>query len=281
MQDISSYWNDLVTFVNNPDNAAIVKFGLTIIYAIIVLIIGFFIIGRIVRLMDKFFARRNFDPTITTFFNSLISASLKIVLLVIVVGMLGVETSSIVALLAGAGFAVGLALQGSLSNFAGGVLIVFFKPYKVGDYIEAQGHAGTVKSIQIFNTILKTPDNKTIIIPNGALSNTSVINYSTEKTRRVEFIVGIGYEDDFEKAKEIIKGIIDNDKRILSDPAPFVRVTNLGASSVDITTRVWAQRSDVYNVLLDLTENTKKEFDKNKISIPFPQTDVHLYKHDS
>ena len=278
MQDISKYWNDLLSFFNNNQNAFI-AFGVALLEAVVVLIVGFFIIGRIVRLVNKFFKQRNVDATLASFFNSLISATLKILLLIIVISLFGIDTTSIVALVAGAGFAVGLALQGSLSNFAGGVLIVFFKPYKVGDYIEAQGHAGTVKSIQIFNTILKTPDNKTIIVPNGSLSNSSIINYSTEETRRVEFVVGIGYEDDFEKAKEIIKGIIENDKRILPDPAPFVRVTNLGASSVDITTRVWAQKADFYSILVDLTENTKKEFDKNKISIPFPQTDVHLYKH--
>ena len=178
MSDLSNFYQDLVDFVHNNQNT-FYSTALAIVYAILTLIIGLFIINRIHKAIRKVFIKRNIDPTLTSFFLSLISMSLKIILIIIVITNLGIETTSIVAVMAAAGFAVGLALQGSLSNFAGGVLIVFFKPYKVGDYIEAQGHAGTVKSIQIFNTILKTPDNKNIIIPNGVLSNTSIINYST------------------------------------------------------------------------------------------------------
>ena len=279
MQDYSNVWNSITDFINTYQNTFL-SVGWIILSAIATLIIGLFIIGRIERVFHKIFAQRKIDSTLSSFFLSLINVSLKILLLIIVITMLGIETTSIVAVIAAAGFAVGLALQGSLSNFSGGVLIVFFKPYKVGDYIEAQGHAGTVKSIQIFNTVMITPDNKTIIIPNGAISNSSIINYSTEKNRRVELIVGIGYEDDFDKAKSLIKNLIVNDSRILKEPIPFVRVSNLGSSSVDITTRVWVDKNDYWNVYYDLVENVKKEFDKNKISIPFPQTDVHLYKHE-
>lgn len=279
MQDFSNALKYVSDLINNNQNA-IVNVGWVILTAIIVLIIGLFIIGRIDKIFQRFLTQRRVDPTLTSFFISLINISLKILLIIVVITMLGVETTSFVAVIAAAGFAVGLALQGSLSNFAGGVLIVFFKPYKVGDYIEAQGQAGTVKSIQIFNTVLKSPDNKTIVIPNGAISNGSIINYSTEDTRRIDLTFGIGYDDDFEQAKSIINGLIINDKRILQDPAPFVRVTNLGASSVDIVTRIWVARTDYGTVYSDMIENVKKEFDKNKISFPFPQTDVHLYKQD-
>ena len=279
METLADIWNTIINYIN-ANQASFIATGWVIITAILTLLIGLFIVGRIEKVFHKIFRKQKIDETLTSFFLSLINISLKVLLIIIVITMLGIETTSIVAVIAAAGFAVGLALQGSLSNFAGGVLIVFFKPYKVGDYIEAQGFSGTVKAIQIFNTILKTPDNKTIIIPNGALSNGSITNYSTEQNRRVDFTVGIGYEDDFERAKLIVLKYIDSDSRILKDPAPFVRVTNLGASSVDITARVWCDRAEYGNVLIDLIENIKKEFDKNKISIPFPQTDVHLYKHD-
>lgn len=279
MQDLTNIWNSIVNFYDT-NQGAVIQFAYLILTAIIILIVGLFIIGRIDKIFQRMFKKRKIDETLSSFFISLINVSLKVLLLVIIVTEIGIQTTSIVAVIAAAGFAVGLALQGSLSNFAGGVLIIFFKPYKVGDYIEAQGHSGTVKSISIFYTVLKDPTNKTITIPNGAVSNSSVINYSTETNRRIDFIFGIGYDDDFEQAKTIIQNLITNDKRILSDPVPFVRVTNLGASTVDITTRIWVNKSDYGNVYSDVIENVKKEFDKNKISIPYPQSDVHLYKHE-
>ncbi len=279
MQDFSNAIKYVTDFINSNEYA-FYSFTMALLIAIVTLIVGLFIINRIHRMIEKIFTKRKIDPTLTSFFLSLINISLKIILIIVVISNLGIQTTSIVAVIAAAGFAVGLALQGSLSNFAGGVLIVFFKPYKVGDFIEAQGHSGTVKSIQIFNTILRTPDNKTIVIPNGAISNSSVINYSTEKTRRIDLTFGIGYDDDFEQAKSIINDLISNDKRILKDPAPFVRVSNLGASTVDIVTRIWVERAEYGNVYHDMIENVKKEFDKNKISFPFPQTDVHLYKQN-
>ena len=279
MQDFSNYQKEIFDFIKNNQNA-VYSFAIAILVAILTLIIGLFIINRIHNMIEKAFLKRKIDPTLTSFLLSLISISLKLLLIIIVITNLGMETTSIVAVIAAVGFAVGLALQGSLSNFAGGVLIVFFKPYKVGDFIETKGFTGTVKSIQIFNTILKTPDNKTIIIPNGAISNSPVTNFSTEKTRRIDLTFGIGYDDDFEQAKSIINDLIANDKRILQDPGTFVRVSNLGPSTVDIVTRVWVERTEYANVYHDMIENVKKEFDKNKISLPFPQTDVHLYKHD-
>jgi len=201
-----------------------------------------------------------------------------VALFISVAGMVGIEMTSFIAILGAAGLAVGLALQGTLQNFAGGVMILLFKPFKVGDVLEAQGYVGSVKEIQIFNTIMATPDNKIIIIPNGSLANSSMTNYSTMDTRRVDFSFGIGYDDDFDKAKEIIKGLIDADERILKDPAPFVRVGELADSSVNITTRVWVNAPEYWNVHFDMIENVKRSFDKEKISIPYPQMDVHLDK---
>jgi small conductance mechanosensitive channel len=174
--------------------------------------------------------------------------------------------------------AVGLALQGSLANFAGGVLILLFKPYKIGDFIDAKGHMGTVREIGIFHTIMTTGDNKTIIIPNGAVSNSAITNFSAQATRRVDIIFGIGYDDDLRLAKDILRGLIEADERILKDPLPLIAISTLGDSSVDITTRSWVDAANYWPVLFDLTENTKLAFDAAGISIPFPQTDVHLYQ---
>ena len=191
--------------------------------------------------------------------------------------MLGIETTSFVAILGAAGLAVGLALQGGLANFAGGVLILIFKPFKVGDFIDAQGHAGVVSEITVFTTVLKTPDNKTIIIPNGALSNGSMVNYSTEEKRRVDMVFGIGYGDDIAKAKQVLKRIVDEDERVLKDPAPQIVVAELADSSVNFNFRVWCTGSDYWSIYFDMNEKVKLEFDKEGVSIPFPQRDVHLY----
>jgi len=192
--------------------------------------------------------------------------------------MLGIETTSFIAVLGAACLAIGLALQGSLANFAGGVLILIFRPYKVGDFVEAAGQSGIVKSIEIFSTVLTTGDNKTIILPNGSISNSAVINYSTQETRRVDLVFGIGYDDDIRKAKDLLGALINADKRILKDPEPMVVVSNLGDSSVDITTRSWVNAADYWGVYFDLVENVKLAFDEEGISIPYPQTDVHLYQ---
>ena len=173
-------------------------------------------------------------------------------------------------------FAVGLAFQGSLSNFSGGVLIILLKPFKSGDFIDAQGHMGTVDSIQIFHTILKTVDNKKIIIPNGPLSNGNIVNFSAQETRRVDWVFGISYGDDFEKAKKLIIDILAKDSRVLKDPAPFARVGELANSSVNITTRAWVSLAEYWDVYFDVIENVKKSFDSNEINIPYPQTDVHI-----
>jgi len=186
--------------------------------------------------------------------------------------------TSFIALIGAAGLAVGMALSGSLQNFAGGVMILLFKPFKAGDFIEAQGYSGVVKEIQIFNTLLTTPDNKIVILPNGGLSGSSMVNYSALPTRRVDFSFGTGYNDDIDQAKEVLQKIIDSDTRILKDPEAFVAVGELADSSVNFTVRVWVNAADYWGVYFDMQEKVKKEFDANNLSIPYPQTDVHLHK---
>lgn len=256
----------------------IVEYGMKLLGAVIALVIGLWIINVLVARLNDVMKRREMDPSLVPFIRSVLSIVLKVALIISVAGMVGIEMTSFVAILGAAGLAVGLAMQGTLQNFASGVMILLFKPYKVGDYIEAAGHAGTVREIQIFNTIMNTPDNKIIIIPNGGLANSSMTNYSTMPTRRVDFSFGIGYDDDFEKAKGVIRDIIEKDDRILKDPAPFVRVGALADSSVNITTRVWVDAPKYWDVHFDMIESVKRRFDEEKISIPYPQMDVHLDK---
>jgi small conductance mechanosensitive channel len=265
---------------SNPEQilGLLIKYGGQLLLAIITLIIGLWIIGKIVKGMRKMFEARQFDASLQSFLISLTGIALKLMLVISVVTMLGVEMTSFIAILAAAGLAIGMALSGTLQNFAGGVMILIFKPFKVGDYITAEGHSGTVKEIQIFHTILNTPDKKTIILPNGPVSNNSTVNYSTEPVRRVDFTFSIGYNDDIDKAKQVIMGVIEKDERILKDPAPFVGVINLGDSSVDLVTRVWANAADYWGIFFDMQETVKKEFDRQGVSIPFPQRDVHLFQ---
>lgn len=248
-----------------------------LVLAIVVLLVGLWVVRSITNMVFKLMKKREMDESLAKFLRSFISASLKVLLVISVIGIVGVETTSFVAVLAAAGFAIGMALSGTLQNFAGGVMIMIFKPFKIGDYISAQGHSGTVNEIQIFNTILKTPDNKTIIQPNGSLATGSMINFSTEEKRRVDFTFGIGYSDDIDKAKSTLLRLINADSRIDQTPAPFVAVSELADSSVNFAVRVWANASDYWGIFFDLTEAVKKEFDKENISIPFPQTDVHVH----
>ncbi len=256
----------------------IVSYGGQLVLAILTLIIGFWIIGKIVRVIKKVFDKRGFDETLQPFLIGIINSLLKIMLIISVMTMVGIEMTSFIAILAAAGLAVGMALSGTLQNFAGGVMLLILKPFKKGDYIEAQGYAGTVDEIQIFVTRLKTPDNRNIYIPNGGLSTASLINFSQESTRRVDFSFGIGYGDDIDKAKELIMTIIKSNDLILKTPEPFIAVGELADSSVNLTTRVWTKASDYWNVFFFMNETVKKEFDKKGISIPFPQTDIHLFK---
>ena len=254
------------------------EYGPQLLMAIVVLIIGMWIVNRVVRLTSKGMEKASVEPTLARFLGSLVSVGLKALLLISVASMIGIETTSFIAILGAAGLAIGLALQGSLGNFAGGVLVLLFKPFKVGDFIDAQGVAGTVSEIQIFNTIIKTPDNKVIIVPNGAVSNGVITNFSKEATRRVDFVFGIGYGDDIKKAKEVIARLVDADERAMKDPAPTIVVSELADSSVNISCRVWVNASDYWGVFFDLTENVKLTFDAEGISIPFPQQDVHMHQ---
>lgn len=252
-----------------------VSYGPNLILAILTLIIGFWVIRIVVRSVNRVMEARNVDDSLRPFLKSMMSMLLKAMLVISVAGMIGIEMTSFIAVLGAAGLAVGMALSGTLQNFAGGVMILLFKPFKVGDFIEAQGYAGSVKEIQIFNTILKTGDNKTIIIPNGGLSTSSMINYSTEPQRRVDLTFGIAYENDFEKAISLIQQLVDKDERILSEPEPWIRVTSLADSSVNITARVWCESGDYWGIYIDLQESVKKAFDKEGISIPYPQLQIH------
>ncbi|MCB9362893.1 mechanosensitive ion channel [Candidatus Woesearchaeota archaeon] len=248
--------------------------------AIITLLIGLWVISGMVGMSVKVMKKKNIDLSLRHFLESLIGIALKVMLVIAVIGMVGVETTSFVAVLAAAGFAIGMALQGSLGNFAGGVLILIFKPYQVGDFIEAQGESGTVSKIEIFNTVLKTPDNKTVIVPNGAMANGNITNYSTEDTRRVDFTFAIGYGDDIKKAEKALTKIASGHKLALKEKGkePFVRVKELGDSSVNFAVRIWVKQEDYWTVFFDVTEQVKATFDKEKISIPYPQMDVHVNK---
>jgi len=248
-----------------------------LISAIIVLIVGWIIIKLLMRGLRRIFDRTKFDPSLEDFLLSLANVGLKILLLVIVASMLGVQTTSLVALLGAAGLAIGLALQGSLSNFAGGVLILAFKPFKIGDYITAQDHSGTVESIQIFNTILKTAHHKRVVLPNGNLSNGSIVNWTAKKKVRVDMTFGIGYDDDIKKARAELEKLIKAESVILAEPAPEIYVGNLGDSSVDMLVRVWATPNDSWTLGYRFNELVKEAFDKAGISIPYPQRDVHMH----
>lgn len=255
-------------------------YGPKLIGAIVVWIVGSWIIKLLLSGLNKLMTKSKVDASLKPFLNSLTGMILKVMLGITVLGMLGIEMTSFVAILAAAGLAVGMALSGTLQNFAGGVMILLFKPFKVGDFIDAQGHAGTVREIQIFNTILKTGDNKTIILPNGGLSTGSMTNFSTEEKRRVDWTIGIAYGDDVDKARAVIKKMCDADARILKDPEVVIVVSALADSSVNFTVRAWVQAPDYWGVFFAMNENIYKTFAIEGLSIPFPQMDVHVHKQD-
>lgn len=256
--------------------ALVMTYAPKVLLAIITLIIGLWLINRFVNVLDAKLGKK--DPTLNKFLCGLINAVLKILLLISVASMVGIATTSFVAIIGAAGLAVGLALQGSLGNFAGGVLILIFKPFKVGDVIEAQGFLGSVREISILYTVVDTFDNRRVVIPNGELSNSSLTNMSVYDTRRCDMKFGIGYNDDIDKAKSICKRLIEEDERVLKDPAPLIVVGGLGDSSVDLTVRAWTKSGDLWPFYWDMQERVKKAFDAEGISIPFPQRDVHMYK---
>lgn len=253
-------------------------YGIKLLTAAIVFYIGLKVIKLLCKGIEKWFARANFDEALETFILSLTGMLLKVILVITAATIAGIPTTSLVAILGAAGLAIGLALSGTLQNFAGGVLLLILKPFKIGDVIEAEGHTGTVVSIQIFNTILNTPDNKQIILPNGPVATGSIVNYSAEEKRRVDFVFGISYDDDIDKARDIIRGLIDADERIDQDPEPLVVLSELAGSSVNLTVRVWADAPHYWDITFDLNEKVKTSFDAAGISFPFPQSEIHLHK---
>tara|TARA_B110000211_G_scaffold63122_1_gene72150 strand:- start:856 stop:1671 length:816 start_codon:yes stop_codon:yes gene_type:complete len=253
-------------------------YGPKLIGAILVWIVGGWIIKIIGSVFKSALTKAGTDPSLMPFLTGIVNGLLKVMLVITVLGMLGIEMTSFIAILGAAGLAVGLAMSGTLQNFAGGVMILIFKPFKVGDVIDAQGYVGSVSQIQIFNTILKTPDNKTIIIPNGGLSTASMTNYSTEPKRRVDWTIGVAYGDDLDKAREVIQRLCDADDRILKDPAVFIAVSALADSSVNFTVRAWVNAPDYWAVFFEMNEKVYKTFGNEGLNIPFPQMDVHLHK---
>jgi len=252
-----------------------IQAGGHILKAVIVFLVGRFLIRMLNRLVRRLMDKRNVDISIKTFVRSLVNILLTVLLIVSVVGALGVETTSFAALLASAGVAVGMALSGNLQNFAGGLIILLFKPYKVGDWIDAQNVSGTVKEIQIFHTILTTADNKLIYVPNGALSSGVVTNYSNQTTRRVEWIVGVDYGEDYNKVEKVVREVLAADKRILDDPTPFIALHALDASSVNVVARVWVNSADYWGVYFDINKAIYATFNEQGINFPFPQLTVH------
>lgn len=249
--------------------------GKSILLAAVIFIAGRFLISVINRLVTQMMERKKIDATIQSFLRSFINILLTILLLISVVSALGVNTTSFAALLASAGVAIGMALSGNLQNLAGGLIILLFKPYKVGDYIDAQGVSGTVKEIQIFHTVLTTPDNKIIYVPNGSLSSGSVTNYSLSALRRVDWTIGVEYGTEIEKVRQTALDLIKKDSRILTDPAPFIALSALADSSVNITIRVWTKNEDYWGVFFDMNQNIYEVFNKEGIAFPFPQVTVH------
>lgn len=246
--------------------------------ALLTLVIGW-VIARILRgVLRRAMNRGKVDPTLTGFSVNLFYMALMALVVITALGKLNVPTASFVAVIGAAGLALGFALQGSLGNFASGVMLILFRPFRVGDYIEAGGTSGSVEEIQVFATTLKTPDNKKIVVPNGAITAANIVNYSAKPVRRVDMVFGIGYSDDIAKARQIISDILAKDDRVLRDPEPTIAVCELADSSVNLAVRPWVNTPDYWGVLFDVTEAVKLEFDKQGVSIPFPQQDVHMHQ---
>lgn len=253
-----------------------VEAGKSILVALLIYIVGRFLVSFLNKLLTKALERRNIDPTIKTFLQSFVNILLTVLLIVAVVSALGINTTSFAALLASVGVAAGMALSGNLSNFAGGLIILLLKPFKVGDYVEAQNVAGIVDGIQIFHTVLRTVDNKVIYLPNGALSGGNIVNYSQQTHRRVDIPVSVEYGQDVEQVRQVLLELFKQDERILNEPAaPFIALSKLGDSSVDLTIRLWVKAADYWDVFFQTQERIYTEFNKRGISFPFPQITVH------
>ncbi len=249
-----------------------------LILAVITLIVGLWVIKWIINMFTNTLNSKNLEPSLVSFSASTLTILFKLILIISVAGMVGIETTSVIAVLGAASLAIGLAFQNTLSNFAGSVLILVFRPYKTGDLVELDGRLGVVKEIQMFCTIITTPDNKTVIMPNGPIANGTIVNLSKEVIKRVDLTFGIGYGDDIGKAKDVLWNVINSDARILKEPGATVAVKSLGDSSVNFAFRVWVKTEEYWDVYFDMQEKVKLELDNSKISIPFPQRDVHLFQ---
>lgn len=268
------------TVVDKIVDAAI-SYGMDIIFAIIILVVGLWIAKRVRNIVVSILQKKGIEQTLVGFFSGLLYGALVVFIVIAAISKLGVQTTSFVAVVGAAGLAVGLALQGSLSNFASGVLLIIFKPFQVGHFIKAAGEAGIVEEVGILTTELKTPDNVKIIIPNSAVLGGAITNLSGHDTRRVDMVVGVGYGDDLNKAKSIMEEIIAADDRILKDPEPQIAVSNLGDSSVDFVVRPWVNSADYWDVKFDFTKAVKERFDQEGVSIPFPQRDIHVFQESA
>ena len=253
-------------------------YGMKILGAIAIFIIGRFVIGIITGIVRRILTKSQTDEALVKFLVSLTKTALLVVLFIAVLNQLGVQTTSFVAIIGAVGLAIGFALQGSLGNFASGVMIIAFRPFKLGDFVEAGGTVGVIEEISMFSTIMKTPDNKKIIVPNSNITGGNIVNYSAKDTRRVDMVFGIGYDDDIKKAKQLLERLLTEDDRILKDPAPVVAVSELADSSVNFIVRPWVKTADYWGVYWDMTEKVKLTFDAEKISIPYPQQDVHMHQ---
>ena len=250
--------------------------GVKLVIGLIVLSIGWKLIKKLIKIMNVLMDKNNVDKTLRNFLDALVEVVLRVVLIMAVLEFVGIKATGIAAIFASAGLAIGLALQGSLSNFAGGVIILLIRPFNVGDYIEGAGHSGTVEKISIFYTCLVTPDNKQILIPNGSLANDSIVNYSSKDTRRVDIVFGVSYDDDIFKVKRILTQVVDANELILKNPEPFISINEHGASSINFVVRAWCKTSDYWTVYFDLLEKVMVRFNEENISIPYPQMDLHL-----
>ena len=275
--DLGVDWNALWTQAKTTG----LEFGVDIVLALLIFYFGRMIVRAITGGMRTLMSSRSVDPILIGFSSSMVHWALMAFVIIAAITQVGIQTTSLIALVGAAGLAVGLALQGSLANFAAGVLIVIFRPYKVGDFVEAAGVSGSVKQVQILTTVLNTGDNKQIIIPNGQIMGSIITNYSANDTRRVEIVAGVGYDDDLDKVREVLQSLVDADERILKDPPCLIAVSELADSSVNFLVRPWVKSDDYWGVTFDLTEAIKKRFDQEGISIPFPQQDVHLIQSAS
>jgi small conductance mechanosensitive channel len=274
LPDLGFDWNQVLELIQTKG----VDLTINVAIAVAIFYVGKMFISLVVRGLRKVMRRQEIDKTLETFVCNLVRMVLLVVVVIAAIGQIGIQTTSFIAIFGAAGLAVGLALQGSLANFASGVLIVLFRPYRVGDFIEAAGISGVVEQVQILTTVLKTGDNKQIIVPNGQIMDSIITNYSANDTRRVDMVVGVSYGDDLDKVRDTIKELVAAEERILAEPECTIAVSALADSSVNFVVRPWVKTTDYWGVMFDLTEAIKKRFDKEGISFPFPQQDVHLYR---